>query len=86
MVFSMCRLVIDALKEGNAQVEADVRRLAVYSQELPATPQELCKNLFHTVYMGMRTQSSKETRSRAKELSQAIGSFHVDMDIDDVFQ
>lgn len=35
--------------------------------------------------MGMRTQSSKETRSRAKELSETIGSFHVDMDIDEVF-
>jgi len=35
--------------------------------------------------MGMRTQSSKETRSRAKELGEAIGSFHIDMDIDEVF-
>ena len=33
----------------------------------------------------MATQSSKETRSRAKELSKAIGSYHTDLDIDDVF-
>ena len=33
----------------------------------------------------MATQSSKETRSRASELSKAIGSYHTDLDIDDVF-
>ena len=35
--------------------------------------------------MGMKTQSSKETRSRAKELSEAIGSYHVNTDIDEIF-
>jgi NAD+ synthase (glutamine-hydrolysing) len=45
----MCCLVLQALKDGNAQVEADVRRIATYSEELPKTPQELAKNLFHTV-------------------------------------
>ena len=34
----------------------------------------------------MQTQSSKDTRRRAQELSEAIGSYHVDMDIDDVFK
>ena len=33
----------------------------------------------------MAAQSSKETRRRAKELSQAIGSYHTNLDIDDVF-
>lgn len=35
--------------------------------------------------MGMKQQSSVETRSRAKELSVAIGSKHTDMDIDAMF-
>jgi NAD+ synthase (glutamine-hydrolysing) len=35
--------------------------------------------------MGMASQSSSETRSRAKELAKDIGSYHVDMDIDDAF-
>lgn len=35
--------------------------------------------------MGMSKQSSKETRGRAKDLAAAIGSYHVDMNIDDVF-
>ena len=33
----------------------------------------------------MATQSSKETRSRAKELSNEIGSYHTDLDIDDIY-
>lgn len=34
----------------------------------------------------MSTQSSKETRSRAKDLAKAIGSYHTDLDIDKVFK
>jgi NAD+ synthase (glutamine-hydrolysing) len=85
MVFSMCRLVIDAYKAGNEQVIADVKRLAKYTDDIPKTPQELCNQLFHTIYMGMSKQSSKETRQRAKVLSEAIGSYHVNLDIDEVY-
>jgi hypothetical protein len=35
--------------------------------------------------MGMSQQSSKETRKRAKDLSEAIGSYHVNLDIDEVY-
>ncbi|EFQ98086.1 glutamine-dependent NAD(+) synthetase [Nannizzia gypsea CBS 118893] len=85
-VFSMCQLVIDAIKAGNEQVIKDCKRLADYTLELPNTPQELCHQLFHTIYMGMSKQSSKETRERARELSKAIGSYHIDLDIDDVYE
>ncbi|CZR50947.1 related to QNS1-glutamine-dependent NAD Synthetase [Phialocephala subalpina] len=86
MVFSMCRLVIQAIEDGNKQVIEDVKRLAQYNEgKLPKTPQELCNQIFHTVYMGMSKQSSKETRGRAKELSEAIGSYHVNCDIDEVY-
>jgi NAD+ synthase (glutamine-hydrolysing) len=85
MVFSMCRLVIDAYKAGNEQVIADVKRLVKYTDDIPKTPQELCNQLFHTIYMGMSKQSSKETRQRAKVLSEAIGSYHVNLDIDEVY-
>lgn len=51
MVFSMCRLVIEACEAGNEQVIADVRRLARYTDSIPKTPQELCNQLFHTIYM-----------------------------------
>lgn len=83
-VFSMCRLVIAALEDGNKSVTATVKRL-FGDAALPKTPQQLCNRIFHTVYMGMSQQSSKETRQRAKDLSAAIGSYHIDMNIDTVY-
>lgn len=85
IVFSMCRIVMEAVKDGNAQVIEDVKRIAVYDAELPKTPQELCNQIFSTIYMGMKKQSSRETRQRANDLAQAIGSYHLDVDIDEVY-
>lgn len=52
IVFSMCRMVIEACKAGNEQVIADVKRLAKYSEDkMPETAEELCNQIFHTVYM-----------------------------------
>ncbi|KAK2737415.1 glutamine-dependent NAD(+) synthetase [Myotisia sp. PD_48] len=85
-VYSMCRLVIDAINAGNEQVIKDCKRLANYTEQLPTTPQELCNQLFHTVYMGMSKQSSHATRQRAKDLSTAIDSYHIDLDIDEVYE
>jgi NAD+ synthase (glutamine-hydrolysing) len=81
----MCRLVVAAIKANNEEVIADVKRIAVYSDKLPETAEEFCNQIFHTVYMGMEKQSSKETRQRAKDLSKRIGSYHTDMNIDDTF-
>ncbi|KAJ3526313.1 hypothetical protein NM208_g11250 [Fusarium decemcellulare] len=85
IVYSMCRLVVQAIKEGNEEVIADVKRIAAYTEELPNTPEEFCNQIFHTVYMGMAKQSSKETRQRAKDLAERIGAHHTDMNIDDTF-
>lgn len=88
IVFSMCRIVMQAVEAGNKQVIQDVRRIAgAYEKEgwMPKNAQDLCHNTFHTLYMGMATQSSKETRSRARDLSNSIGSYHTDLDIDDIF-
>ncbi|KAK1493188.1 carbon-nitrogen hydrolase [Colletotrichum cuscutae] len=87
IVFSMCRIVMKAVEEGNAQVIEDVKRLAKYDGEdvLPKTPQALCNQIFSTIYMGMKTQSSVETRQRARDLAEAIGSYHINLDIDDVY-
>lgn len=70
---------MQAIEDGNEQVIQDVKRIAGgYEKEgcMPKNAQDLCHNIFHTLYMGMATQSSKETRSRAKELSKAIGAYH----------
>ncbi|CAG9997932.1 unnamed protein product [Clonostachys byssicola] len=83
-VFSMCRLVISAIEDGNQSVIAVVKRL-FGEAPLPKTPHELCNRVLHTIYMGMSQQSSHETRQRAKDLSAAIGSYHVNLDIDSVY-
>jgi NAD+ synthase (glutamine-hydrolysing) len=44
------------------------------SQYLPIDPREFCGRIFHTCYMGTEN-SSKDTRARAKALSDAIGGF-----------
>ncbi|KAL8691469.1 MAG: hypothetical protein Q9218_003313 [Villophora microphyllina] len=86
LVYSMCRLVIKEIKDGNDQVIADVKRLARFSDHLPETAQELCNQIFHTIYLGMARQSSKDTRQRAKDLAEAIGAYHVNLDIDEVYE
>lgn len=86
LVYSMCRLAVQDIKAGNKQVIADVKRLARFSDRLPDTPLELCNKLFHTVYLGMSKQSSKETRQRSKILAKAIGAYHVDEDIDIIYE
>ncbi|KAF2101608.1 glutamine-dependent NAD(+) synthetase with GAT domain-containing protein [Rhizodiscina lignyota] len=86
IVFSMCRLVIQAIKDGNEQVASDCRRLCALEDgaELPKTAEELCGKLFHTAYMGTKAASSPETRKRAVELSKRIGAYHTDLNIDTV--
>lgn len=85
IVYSMCRLVVQAVKAGNKEVIADVKRIAAFSDKLPDTPEEFCNQIFHTIYMGMANQSSKETRQRAQDLAKRIGSHHTDLNIDDTY-
>ncbi|KAJ5750721.1 hypothetical protein N7533_007749 [Penicillium manginii] len=86
LVYSMCRQVIKAMKEGNEVVIADVKRIAAYSDKLPETAEELCNQVLCTSFLGMKNQSSKETRERAQALADRIGAYHTDTNIDDVFQ
>jgi len=86
IVYSMCRLVVSAIKDGNEQVIEDVHTLcAPYKGPdwLPSTPNEFCSLIFHTCFMGS-TNSSMETRSRAKDLAETIGAYHTDLNIDSV--
>lgn len=87
IVYSMCTIAVKALKEGNVTVKASIERLygAYHEGQLPETAAQLCNAILHTAYLGMATQSSSETRSRAQRLAEAIGSHHLNLDIDDVF-
>lgn len=73
------------MNDGNKSVIATLKRL-FGDAPLPKTAQELCGRVFHTVYMGMSKQSSAETRQRAKDLSAAIGAYHLNTDIDGIYQ
>ena len=88
----MCRLVHKACTRSaeedgpNTQVLQDVRRISGEPEDskwVPTSPQDVCSRLFVTCYMGTKN-SSKETRDRARELAEAIGSYHVDLNMDTV--
>ncbi|KAL1741215.1 hypothetical protein HDZ31DRAFT_45915 [Schizophyllum fasciatum] len=84
IVFSMCRLVVEKAKQGDQQVIADARRIAGEPETSPYVPtdaHEFSGRIFHTCYMGTEN-SSLETRERAKELGAAIGSYHLDLNMD----
>ncbi|KAL7753968.1 glutamine-dependent NAD(+) synthetase [Sorochytrium milnesiophthora] len=86
IVYSMCRLVSKAAKEGDEQVIQDARRIThepENSSYVPLDPNEFCSRILHTCYMGT-TNSSNETRGRAKELAKAMGAYHMDVNIDTV--
>ncbi|THU97748.1 glutamine-dependent NAD(+) synthetase with GAT domain-containing protein [Dendrothele bispora CBS 962.96] len=86
IVFSMCRLVAEAARRADKQVISDARRIAGEPEDsgyIPSDPREFASRIFHTCYMGTEN-SSADTRNRAKLLSQAIGSYHVDLNMDSV--
>ncbi|KAI5960676.1 QNS1 [Candida pseudojiufengensis] len=80
IVYSMCRLVVDSKEE---QVLKDIRSLTHDHNFTPKTPQEIAEKIFYTSFMGTENSSS-ETRSRAKILSEKIGSYHVDLNMDNL--
>ena len=67
IVYSMCRMVISEIHNGNEIVEADAKRLYGDDFSGKVTPEQFCNKIFTTVFMGMKQQSSKETRTRARE-------------------
>jgi NAD+ synthase (glutamine-hydrolysing) len=86
IIFSMCRLVVAEIKGGNKTVIEDAQRLCGGADPRGMTAEQFCGYVFSTVFMGMKQQSSKETRTRAKELAEAIGAQHIDTNIDEMVQ
>lgn len=85
MVGSMCQMVVKEAANGNQQVIRDVRRFTGKDDAdyIPADARELANRLLYTCYMGTEN-SSKATRSRARALTDQIGSFHLDANIDSI--
>jgi hypothetical protein len=62
-------------KGEDSQVLADLLRIIAEEESSiwsPASPQVIASHLFCTYFMGMAKTNSKDTQSRAKELSKAI--------------
>jgi len=83
LVGSMCQQVVEAIQEGNEAVLADVRKIVREEKFVPKDSKDLASRIFHTCYMGT-TNSSKETRDRAKKLANEIGAYHLDISIDSI--
>ncbi|TFK39983.1 hypothetical protein BDQ12DRAFT_698028 [Crucibulum laeve] len=86
IVYSMCRLVVQAAARGEIQVISDARRITGEPEDsayIPSDPREFASRIFHTCYMGTEN-SSVETRQRAHDLAVAIGSYHVDLNMDSI--
>ncbi|APA07381.1 hypothetical protein SS1G_13042 [Sclerotinia sclerotiorum 1980 UF-70] len=87
IVHSMCRIVFAAVEKGdNPQVIEDLLRIVGEEEDStwrPSNSQDIANRIFHTAYMGS-TNSSSETRSRAKDLGEKIGSYHLNFNIDNV--
>ncbi|KAJ9110837.1 glutamine-dependent NAD(+) synthetase [Naganishia cerealis] len=84
IIHSMCRLVVKTAQQGDRQVIEDARRIAQEeegSSYIPSDPREFANRIFHTCYMGTEN-SSPATRKRAKDLAEALGSYHVDLNMD----
>lgn len=81
LVYSMCDLVVTAVKKGDAQVLSDIRKIVGDFEYVPQDAKQLCNTLLVTCYMGTEN-SSKETKTKASELASEIGSYHHSIVID----
>ncbi|XP_045871080.1 glutamine-dependent NAD(+) synthetase isoform X3 [Meles meles] len=81
LVYSMCRQVCEAVKQGNQEVLADVRAIVDELSYTPQDPRDLCGRVLTTCYMASEN-SSRETCTRARELAQQIGSHHIGLNIE----
>lgn len=82
----MCRLVVNAVSDGDKQVLSDARAVVGEPKDssyVPKDPAEFCSRILHTIYMGSKN-SSDDTKQRAADLASKIGSYHLNLAIDTV--
>nr|VZI41333.1 unnamed protein product [Spirometra erinaceieuropaei] len=77
IVFSMCQQVYRAISAGNETVLSDCRNILSDALFRPQSPHELCSRVLTTCYMSS-SNSSTETRNRAADLAEALGSHHLE--------
>ena len=86
LVGSMCQMVVKAAEARNRQVIRDVRRITGECEDsdyLPTDAREFANRIFYTCYMATQN-SSRATRDRAKRLTDQIGTYHLNANIDSI--
>ncbi len=83
LVGSMCHLVAQAIRDENATVIANVKRWLTgdESPDVFQEPKVLASRLLYTCYIGTQN-SSRETRQRAKQLAEQLGTMHLDINME----
>jgi NH3-dependent NAD+ synthetase len=79
----MCDLVFREVREGNATVLADLRRIVGEPGFTPARREEVAHRIMHTCYMGT-ANSGAATRRRAEALAGQVGVYHCYANIDPI--
>ncbi|TVY45006.1 putative glutamine-dependent NAD(+) synthetase [Lachnellula occidentalis] len=92
IVHQMTRLVFKAVtQDKDPQAISDMLRIVgepSTSTWRPTCPQDIATPLIMLTnirYMGMKENSSPDTRKRAADLAATIGAYHIDLDIDTVY-
>ena len=83
LVGSMCQLVVESVSKGNQQTLADIREVLADETYVPSSAHNLANRILHTCYMASEN-SSKDTKDRAQAISQQIGNFHLNANIDGI--
>lgn len=86
IVFSMCNMVLEEIKDGNTQVLSELRRITKDPEFKPQKPQEIANKIFFTCYMANEGTSSKATEERAANLAKEIGAYHIKANIGAIVQ
>ena len=79
----MCQMVVESISRGNQQTLADVRKVLGDETYLPSSAHDLANRILHTCYMASEN-SSKDTKDRAQAISEQIGNFHLNANIDGI--
>ena len=83
LVGSMCQLVVQSINDGNELTLIDVRKVLDDEVYTPTSARNLANRILHTCYMASEN-SSKATKNRAKAISEQIGNFHLNANIDEI--
>ncbi|XP_023314568.1 glutamine-dependent NAD(+) synthetase isoform X3 [Trichogramma pretiosum] len=81
IVYSMCCMIVEAVKQGDGKALGDIRKIVGDPDYVPTDAKQLCNTLLVTCYMATENSSSA-TKARAAELAAQLGSYHHSIVID----